>query len=217
MDKELLIKQSQHWEKNFSSKSEMFGVEASVAATSAVKIFKEKNVKKIIELGSGQGRDTIFFAKNGFHIEALDYSSSAIKAIINKSKEYNLGNSLNAKIFDLRKKLPYESGFFDGCFSHMLYCMAFSIEEIENLNNEVHRVLKKGGVNIFTVRNTTDGDYRNGTHIGQDLYENDGFIVHFFSEDKIKRLLKGFELKDISIFNEGKFPRKLSKITLIKK
>ena len=217
MDKEILIKQSQHWEKIFSSKPEMFGVEASVAATSAAKIFKEKNIKKIIELGSGQGRDTIFFAKNGFHIEALDYSSSAIKAIINKSKEYNLENSLNANIFDLRKKLPYESGFFDGCFSHMLYCMAFSIEEIEYLNNEVNRVLKKGGVNIFTVRNMSDGDYKNGTHIGQDLYENDGFIVHFFSEDKIKRLLKGFELTDISNFNEGKFPRKLYKVTLVKK
>ena len=195
----------------------MFGLEASVAATSAAKIFKEKNIKKIIELGSGQGRDTFFFAKNGFNIEALDYSSSAVKAIINKSKEYNLENSLNASIFDLRKKLPYESGFFDGCFSHMLYCMAFSIEEIEYLNNEVNRVLKKGGVNIFTVRNMSDGDYKNGTHIGQDLYENDGFIVHFFSEDKIKRLLKGFELTDISNFNEGKFPRKLYKVTLVKK
>jgi len=217
LDKEILIRQSQHWERNFSSKPEMFGVEASVAATSSAKIFKEKNVKKIIELGSGQGRDTIFFAKNGFNIEALDYSFSAVKDIINKSKEYNLENSVNANVFDLRNKLPYKSGTFDGCFSHMLYCMAFSIEEIVDLNNEVHRVLKKGGVNIFTVRNTTDGDYKNGTHIGQDLYENDGFIVHFFSEDKIKRLLKGFELRDISIFNEGNFPRKLSKITLIKK
>ncbi len=217
MDKEILFRQSQHWEKNFSSKPEMFGEEASFAATSAAQVFKENNVKRIIELGSGQGRDTIFFAKNGFNIEALDYSSSAIKTIKSKSKKYNLDDSLNVKIFDLRKKLPYHSEFFEGCYSHMLYCMAFSIEEIENLNSEVHRVLKKGGVNIFTVRNTTDGDYKNGIHISQDLYENEGFIVHFFSDDKIKRLLNGFELKDISIFSEGKFPRKLTKVTLIKK
>jgi len=95
--------------------------------------------------------------------------------------------------------------------------MAFSIDEIEKLNNEVNRVLKKGGINIFTVRNTSDGDYNNGNHRGEDLYENDGFIVHFFSENKIKRLLSGFELIDINSFNEGKFPRKLYKVTLLKK
>ncbi len=217
MDKEILIRQSQHWEKNFSSKPEMFGKEPSVAAIGAAKIFKENNLERILELGSGQGRDTLFFAKNRFNIEALDYSPSAVKDIINNSKEYKLDNSINAKIFDVRKDLPYENETFDGCFSHMLYCMAFSIDEIEKLNNEVNRVLKKGGINIFTVRNTADGDYNNGIHRGEDLYENDGFIVHFFSEDMIKRLLSGFELIDINSFNEGKFPRKLYKVTLIKR
>jgi len=216
LDKEILIRQSQHWEKNFSSKPEMFGKEPSVAAFGAAKIFKENNLERILELGSGQGRDTLFFAKNRLNIEALDYSPSAVKNIINKSKEYKLDNFINARIFDVRKDLPYENETFDGCFSHMLYCMAFSIDEIEKLNNEVNRVLKKGGINIFTVRNTSDGDYNNGTHRGEDLYENDGFIVHFFSEDKIKRLLSGFELIDINSFNEGKFPRKLYKVTLIK-
>ena len=195
----------------------MFGKEPSIAAIAAVKTFKENKLEKILELGPGQGRDTLFFAKSGFNIEALDYSSSGVQDIINKSKECKLDSFLNAKIFDVRKKLPYENETFDGCFSHMLYCMAFSIDEIEKLNNEVNRVLKKGGINIFTVRNTSDGDYNNGTHRGEDLYENDGFIVHFFSEDKIKRLLSGFELIDISSFNEGKFPRKLYKVTLLKK
>ena len=216
MDKEILIKQSQHWERSFSSKPEMFGSEPSIAAISAAKIFKENKVERILELGSGQGRDSLFFAKNGFTIEALDYSSSAVNDIINKSKEYKIDNFLKANTFDVRKKLPYEDETFDGCFSHMLYCMAFTIDEIEKLNNEINRVLKKGGINIFTVRNTNDGDYNSGIHRGEDLYENDGFIVHFFSEDKIKRLLSGFELVDINSFNEGKFPRKLYKVTLIK-
>ena len=217
MDKETLVKQSQHWEKNFSSKPEMFGKEPSTAAISAAKTFRENNVERILELGSGQGRDSLFFAKSGFTIEALDYSSSAVKDIINKSKKYKLDNLLKAKIFDVREKLPYKNETFDGCYSHMLYCMAFSVDEIEKLNNEVNRVLKKGGINIFTVRNTSDGDYNNGIHRGEDLYENDGFIVHFFSEDKIKRLLSGFELIDINRFNEGKFPRKLYIVKLLKK
>ena len=217
MDKEILIKQSQHWENNFSSKPEMFGLDPSFAAINAIKIFKESSIQRILELGPGQGRDTLFFARNGFYIDALDYSLSAIEDIVLKSQEYNLEDSINAKVFDVRKKLPYEDESFEGCFSHMLYCMAFSIDEIEKMNKEVNRVLKKGGINILTVRNTSDGDYNNGEHIGEDLYENQGFIVHFFSEDKIKRLLNGFELIDINRFNEGKFPRKLFKVTLKKK
>ena len=94
--------------------------------------------------------------------------------------------------------------------------MAFSMNEIISLNNEVLRILKKRGINIFTVRNTYDGDYKNGIHRDEDLYENDGFIVHFFSIEKIKKLLNGFELIKIDDFNEGKFPRKLYKVVLKK-
>ena len=87
--------------------------------------------------------------------------------------------------------------------------MALSNDDLENLNNEIFRILKPGGINIYTVRHVEDGDYKNGIHIGEDLYENDGFIVHFFSEDKVKKLSKGFKLIDIEKFEEGKFPRKL--------
>lgn len=35
---------------------------------------KTNNAKKVLELGAGHGRDTIFFASNGIEVEALDYS-----------------------------------------------------------------------------------------------------------------------------------------------
>ena len=59
----------------------------------------------------------------------------------------------------------------------MLYCMALTLNELENLNNEIYRILKPNGINIYTVRHTNDGDYKKGIHRGEDLYENDGFIV----------------------------------------
>ena len=90
MDTKVLNQQSQHWEKNFSSKPEMFGLEPSLPAKNSIKIFKENNINKIIELGAGLGRDTIFFAKNLVHVTALDYSHSGIKVINKKSKQQNL-------------------------------------------------------------------------------------------------------------------------------
>ena len=214
MDKKKLDHQSQHWEKNFSSKPGMFGHEPSIAAVKSLNFFKNK---KIIELGAGLGRDTIFFAQNLIHVKALDYSQSAIKSINEKAAKNNLSNLVSTKFFDIRKKLPFKDNSIEACFSHMLYCMALSLSEIENLNNEIYRILKPGGINIYTARHTEDGDYKKGIHRGEDLYENDGFIVHFFSEERIKILSKGFNILEIEKFEEGSFPRKLFKVTLEKK
>ena len=216
MDKNIINQQSQHWEKTFSSKPEIFGLEPSIAAIKALNTFKEQNITKIIELGAGLGRDTIFFAQNSIYVEALDYSSSAVEVINQKTKKNNLSNYISTKIFDIRKKLPFKDNSVDACFSHMLYCMALTNIELESLNNEICRVLKPNGINIYTVRHTNDGDYRKGIHRGEDLYENDGFIIHFFSKDKVNSLLKGFQNLEIENFEEGTFPRKLYRVTLKK-
>jgi len=187
----------------------MFGLEPSLAAIKALNLFKEQNITRIIELGAGLGRDAIFFAQNSIYVEALDYSSSAVEVINLKTKKNNLSNYISTKIFDIREKLPFEDNSVEACFSHMLYCMALTNSDLEKLNNEICRVLKPNGINVYTVRHTKDNDYKNGIYRGEDLYENDGFVVHFFSEDKVKSLLKGFKNINNELFEEGSFPRKL--------
>ena len=187
----------------------MFGLEPSISAKKALNFFKEKKINNIIELGAGLGRDSIFFAKNNIKIQALDYSSSGIEIINHKIKKDNLSNYISTKLFDVREKLPFKDNSIDACYSHMLYCMALTIADLQKLNNEIHRILKPNGLNIYTVRHTNDGDYKNGKHIGEDLYENDGFIVHYFSEEKVNSLLNGFKNITLEKFEEGTFPRKL--------
>jgi ubiquinone/menaquinone biosynthesis C-methylase UbiE len=204
-----LNNQEGYWETNYTNKPKMFGLTPSFAAEEALKVFKKKNISSIVELGSGLGRDTIFFAKNNIKVEALDYSNAAINSIKKKIKELNLTKFVSAKVFDVRKKLPFEKNTVQGIFSHMLYCMALKNSEVKNLNNEILRVLEKEGVNIYTVRNFEDGDYKNGVHIEDESYQNDGFIINFFSKKKIQELLDGFSNIKIDRFNEGDFPRKL--------
>ena len=187
----------------------MFGLEPSTPAKKALKIFKNNKTNKIVELGAGLGRDSIYFAKNSIHVEALDYSQSGIKNINQKIIKNNLSNLIKTKIFDVRKTLPFKNNSIEGIYSHMLYCMALTTSDLESLNKEIHRILKPGGINIYTVRHTNDGDYKKGIHRGEDMYENDGFIVHFFSKNKIKSLLDGFINLETTSFEEGSFPRKL--------
>jgi len=209
LDQKKLDHQSQHWESNFSSKPEMFGLDPSLSAKKALELFKEKNIHKIVEIGAGLGRDTLFFAKNLIHTTALDYSPSGIDVINQKTKKNNLSNYISSKLFDVRQRLPFEDNSIEACYSHMLYCMALTTSDLKKLNNEILRILKPGGINIYTVRHTGDGDFQNGIHIGEDLYENDGFIVHYFSEDKVNSLLNGFKNISLQKFEEGNFPRRL--------
>ena len=204
-----LNNQEEYWEINYANKPKMFGLAPSFAAEEALKIFKKKNISSIVELGAGLGRDTIYFAKNNIKVEALDYSKTAVTSIKKKVKELNLSEFVSTKVFDVRKKLPFKNNSIQGIFSHMLYCMALKNLEVQNLNNEILRVLEKGGVNIYTVRNFEDGDYKNGVHIEDESYQNDGFIINFFSKKKIEELLVGFINIKIDRFNEGDFPRKL--------
>ena len=223
MIKKYLDQQSQYWEKSFRNNTEMFGYEPSEGAKYTLDYFLKKNetfstqIKvNLLELGAGLGRDTKYFVtkSSSINITALDYSTEAIKNINKKKLDRK---RVNTKVWDVRNGLPFKENSFDGCFSHMLYCMALTTKEIINLNKEVKRILKPGGINIFTVRHIGDEDYKNGKHIGEDMYQNDGFIVHFFSKEKIKEISKGFKIENIDEFHEGKFPRKLFIATLKKK
>jgi hypothetical protein len=48
------------------------------------------------------------------------------------------------------------------------------------------------------------------------MYEDEGFIVHYFSRDKVERLALGYQLLDIEEFEESKLPKRLYLVTLRK-
>lgn len=60
-DKMVRDNQHLHWEKVFAEDGELFGNEPSFAAKQAAELLKKERKTKILELGAGQGRDTIFF------------------------------------------------------------------------------------------------------------------------------------------------------------
>ena len=61
---------------------------------------KYKRTGKVIDAGCGDGRNSIFLAKKGYIVSAIDLSEIAINKIKNKSKLLNL--DLNLEINDVR-------------------------------------------------------------------------------------------------------------------
>jgi hypothetical protein len=96
----------------------------------------------------------------------------------------------------------------------MLFNMALTTAELEALSGEVHRALRPGGLHIYTVRHAGDVHYGAGTSHGDGMFENGGFIVHFFDRALVGRLATGFTLLDLTPFEEGGLPRRLWRITL---
>ena len=212
-DHDALNNQNAHWEATYSDQAEMFGENPSESAKKAAAIFKQEGKTKILELGGGQGRDTLFFAQNGFHVYVLDYSDTGIKEIKSQADALGLSEYITAIRHDAREPLPFDNDFFDACYSHMFFCMAFSTKELEFIFDEVERVLKPEGIHIYTVRNTSDPHFGKGIHRGEDMYEANGFIVHFFSEEKARQLSKNFDSVDIATFEEDELPRRLYYVT----
>ena len=78
----------------------------------------------------------------------------------------------------------------------------------------MHRALRPGGLHVYAVRHTGDAHYGAGISHGDSMFENGGFIVHFFDRALVGRLAAGFTLLDLTAFEEGGLPRCLWRATL---
>jgi SAM-dependent methyltransferase len=84
------------------------------------------------------------------------------------------------KAHDVRQPPPWPDGSFDAVYSHMLFNMALSTPGLDALVGEVRRVLRPEGLHVYTVRHVGDAHFGAGIAHGDGMFENGGFIVHFF-------------------------------------
>jgi SAM-dependent methyltransferase len=185
---------SEIWNKVYKSDNTFFGDEPSNFALLCFNHMKVNNVRKVLDLGTGHGRDSIFFASNGIEVEALDYSVIAVEILDKIIKEKRL--PIKPQLFDVTHPLPFPDGYFDAAYSHMLFNMRFSHEELHFIFSEINRVLKPKGFNFFSVRNRNDKSYGSGIEVDSGVYDINGFQIRFFAENEIEDLAtaEGFKI-----------------------
>jgi SAM-dependent methyltransferase len=172
------------WNKVYSNDSSFFGDEPSKFALICYKEFVKHKVQKVMELGCGQGRDSLFFALKGLEVYAIDSSKVAIENLRIKAKGLNL--DIKLKNIDVVKGLPFLNKHFDADYSHMFYNMGFTDDELKFLFNESNRVLKNKGLLSFSVRSDKDIIYRKGTKIAENIYDINSFKIRFFTKQDLK-------------------------------
>ncbi|MBN2454479.1 class I SAM-dependent methyltransferase [Candidatus Woesearchaeota archaeon] len=117
--------------------------------------------KRLLDVGCGDGSFALMIKNRyGFDAEGVDIAGKAVQRA-NRS-------GVKAKVCNIEKKLPYESGRFDA----VILCEVIEhIFDTESLIKEIYRVMKKGGLLFLTTPNVASltsrirllfGGYPNG-------------------------------------------------------
>ena len=98
-------------------------------------------------------------------------------------------------IYDVSEGIPFDNSYFDAVYSHMFFNMRFTDDQLKYLFVEVNRVLKNGGLNLFSVRSDNDAMYKKGTEVEKNIYDINGFQIRFFTKSDLSNIciLNGFE------------------------
>ncbi|NEA60173.1 class I SAM-dependent methyltransferase [Streptomyces sp. SID13666] len=212
-DQELAESQRAHWQSTYTAHPSMYGCEPSAPALHAAETFRAAGAVRVLELGAGHGRDALYFARTGFTVQATDFSPTGLDQLRDAARDQGLAGRVSTVVHDVRELLPMADASVDAVFAHMLLCMALSTKEIVALAGEVRRVLRPGGVFVYTVRHTGDAHYQAGTAHGDDIFEHGGFAVHFFPRSLVDALADGWDLNEVHVFEEGDLPRRLWRVT----
>jgi len=189
------------WDEIFSEKGKLF-TKPHPDIERITNLFKEKGVKRVLDLGCGTGRHLIYLSKKGFEVYGMDSSPKALE--ISKKWLNEENEKAELQLHRIEHKFPYENGFFDAIISiqvihhNLMKDIIFTINEIE-------RILKSKGIIYITFPRLGGGskidnwelkEIEKGTYIPQAGREK-GLPHHFFTIEEINEVFKSFNLLEI--------------------
>jgi len=101
----------------------------------------DRSQVKFLDLGCGKGTACWYLAREGFSVCGIDGSASGIEFAQQWLKHEGLQGEFKVA---LMQDVPYDSGTFD-CVVDNVSIGSTSIQTIQQILAEVHRVLKPGG------------------------------------------------------------------------
>lgn len=152
----------------------------------------KRKVERVLDLGCGNGRHAIYFARQGMKAHGIDISEQAIDWASGWAK--NEGLDVDFRVGDITN-LPYADGFFDVVVTHGVLDHV-PLETATKAVHEVRRVIKPNGLFYCDLRSIEDHEFGVGVEVARNEfilsegYEK-GLVQHFFAEDEIKHLVDG--------------------------
>ena len=151
----------------------------------------------LLELGCGNGRDSLFFAAQGLKITAVDASDYAITELAQRNvanAEFICGDFVESDLIYARQ--------YDFCYSRFsLHAINAAQEDL--LLHNVKNSLKSGGKFFIEVRSVNDDLFGKGTPVifegkpVKNSFINDGHFRRFIDKAELEENLsaKGFKIE----------------------
>ncbi len=125
----------------------------------------KKNLAHILELGCGNGRDSLFFLSKGYKITAIDGSDVAIEMLNRMS---NSENALFICDDFVKSKVLYQMKY--DCIYSRFTLHAISEKQEDELLDNVRYALNSNGILAIEARTTNDELYGKGIEIEKNAF-----------------------------------------------
>lgn len=187
---------TEFWESNFRDKQEMWGLDAADSATTALTLFKEKGLHKILVPGFGYGRNAQIFMDNGLNVTGIEISETAIDIA-----KKHFGDDIRVYHGSVGA-MPFDEELYDGIFCYALIHL-LSAKERFKLIADCYNQLKPNGYMIFVAISKVDSRYGQGKEISKDTFETKhGVNLFFYDSDSITQEFGHFGLIEATEIQE---------------
>lgn len=171
--------------------------------------------KNVLEIGTGQGTDAVKFARGGAELYGVDITDNHLALTERNFRLRDLKITLHKAD---ATKLPFADGSMDCVYS---FGVMHHIPEIDTVVKEAYRVLKPGGVLMLALYHKWSMHHLISLILANGILKGkfwkigyagvlatievgaDGVnykpYVRLFSKGETRRLLRGFDIRDISM------------------
>lgn len=165
-----------------------------------VPILKQRGARRVLDLGCGAGRHTVFLAREGFETHGFDIAENGLA----NTREWLARENLSAELQrgDM-ETIPYPDEFFDAVVSiYVIYHK--TLAGMQRVVAEIHRVLKPGGLALISLQSKRGYRYRFGEEIEPDTFLTNigadaGEVHHYSDLADIEKLFGQFVIRQIEL------------------
>lgn len=119
---------------------------------------------RVLDLGCGNGRNSLFLASLGMQVLALDFCPKAVALTRSRVEEAGLSGAVEVVKQDLLEGIPGGDGTYDLVMDAYSLCHFTRDEDQQRVLHEVARVLKPGGHFIKIHVDSSDAYYLERLH-----------------------------------------------------
>jgi tellurite methyltransferase len=112
------------------------------------------NCKKVLDVGCGNGRNLIYFLRNGYEVFGVDPQPQAVETVKELSAALAPDNPLENFMVCAAENLPFTDATFDLIISSAVLHFAKDVRHFDSMLEAMFRVLKPGG--YFFARLASD-------------------------------------------------------------